>query len=225
VIGRVSLGHLEPSQVQVGRLRLQGSLRIPERANGVVVCIDGSGSSLFDGCHLAVASALNDSGIATLLIDLLTNDDHPREDFQFLASRLVDATDWLDAQRQTTDLPLGYFGTGTGAAVALAAVAERPAIVSAIVSSSGRPLLVRAALPQVRAPTLLITSERDTALVKLNRSALSQMLCHKCLELVPATLDESAPVQDLGTLTRDWFERYLLAPADRLSSSTEFRHN
>jgi putative phosphoribosyl transferase len=200
--------------VLVGRQQLVGSLRVPEQPHGVVVCIDESGSSLFDLGHRAVASALNDSGIATLMIDLLADDHSACEDFQFLAHQLVDATDWLGTKGQTTDLPLGYFATGSGTAVALAAAAERPANVSAIVSLSGRPLLVRAALPQVRAPTLLITFEHDGALVKLNRSALSQLLCHKCLEIVPAAPGEAKPAHDMGRLARDWFEQYLVPPAN-----------
>jgi putative phosphoribosyl transferase len=214
MISQLSFGPREPSQVLVGRLRLAGSLRIPERAQGVVVCVDDSGSSLFDPRQRAMAGVLHDSGIATLLIDLLSSEGHPCEDLQLLAGRLVDVTDWLDAERRTRDLPLGYFATGMGAAVALAAAAERPAIVSALVSSNGRPLRVLAALAQVRVPTLLITFEDDGALVKLNRSALSQMLCQKCLEIVPTPPEELPPVHGLCRLTRDWFLRYLVPQAN-----------
>jgi putative phosphoribosyl transferase len=141
-------------------------------ARGVVMFLDESGSSLLDARHCAVARSLNDSGIATLLIDLLTADEHAnsrvaadrRNDLQLLASRVVRATDWLGSGLQTQSLPIGYFGTGIGGAVALAAAAERPAVVSAIISCSGRPLLLRPALPQVRAPTLLIASGSDAAL-------------------------------------------------------------
>ncbi|HEY1296929.1 MAG TPA: hypothetical protein VGJ60_27955 [Chloroflexota bacterium] len=208
-----------PQRVQVGRLRLDGQLHIPDKPRGVVLCIADGGSSLLDLEHRAVAVALNDAAIATLLIDLLTDKEradacvaaYRRNDIQLLASRAVGATDWLGGEVQTQDLPIGYFGTGIGAAIGLAAAACRPASVSAIVCFGGRPLLVRPALPQVRAPTLLIVFEDDGALVKLNRSALSQILGEKCLQVVPMVHDSSA-IEAMLRPARGWFQQYLVSP-------------
>jgi len=219
----VEAGQLEVGMMELGRLGLAARLCIPEKARGVVLCIDESGSRLLDACHGGVASALNDAAFATLAIDLLTTNEHADEavagyrynDIPLLASRVVSATDWLSGDARTGNLPIGYFGTGVGGAVALAAAADRPAAVTAIVAYNGRPLLARAALPQVRAPTLLITLEYDTALSKLNRAGLSQMFCQKCLEIVPAVhADKIEPLKEVGRLARVWFERYLVLPQD-----------
>ena len=219
----VEAGQLEAGMVEVGRLRLNGRLYVPEKAHGIVMCIDESGSSLLDACHATVAAALSGAAIATLLIDLLTTRERAADnlasylhnDVDLLASRVVSATDWLGACARVEGLPIGYFGTGVGAAMALVAAAARPAAVSAIVACSGRPLLVRAALPQVRAPTLLITFESDVALASLNRAGLSQMFCEKCLEMVPAACtDDVHPLTKVGQLARAWFERFLVPPPD-----------
>ena len=60
-------------------------------------------------------------------------------DIDLLAERLLDATAWLRGQRETTGLPIGYFGASTGAAAALVAAAARPGAVRAVVSRGGRP--------------------------------------------------------------------------------------
>jgi hypothetical protein len=203
--------------VEVGQLRLAVRLCVPDSAHGIVVCIDESGSSLLDACHATVAVALHEAAIATLHIDLLTANEAAggyMQNIQLLASRVVSVSDWLDNGSAAGCAPIGYFGTGVGCAVALAAAAERPAAVSAIVAFNGRPLLARAALPQVRAPTLLITFEHDVALAKLNRAGLSQMLCQKRLEIVPAApADEGNVPKAVGRLASAWFERNLSASA------------
>jgi putative phosphoribosyl transferase len=205
--------------VRAGALGLQGKLVVPDDALAVVMSIDETGDCQLQSFHRVVASKLNDAGIATLLFDLLTPNEQAdarvaancRNDIQLLASRVATATDWLSDGARIGCLPVGYFGTGVGSAAALAAAAERPAVVSAIVSSSGRPLLVRPALPQVRAPTLLITLGSNGALVKLNRAAFSQMLCKKCLELVPDLRDESDLQDEVARLALDWFAQHLVA--------------
>ncbi len=200
---------------------LQGQLTLPEHARGVVVSIEETGHGELQSFHRAIGSRLGEVGIATLLIDLLTQDEQAdarlaaycRSHIRLLASRVVAATDWLVTAPQTRDLPLGYSGTGSGSAAALAAAAERPSSVSAIVLSSGRPFLERPALPQVRAPTLLITHCSESALIKVNRAALSQMLCQKCLEIVPEATDESQALEHVARLAKEWFEHHLVPRA------------
>ena len=118
-------------------------------------------------------------GLATLLIDLLTADEEAidlrtaqlRFDIGLLAERLIGATDWLMQLPDTRHLRIGYFGASTGAAAALVAAAERPDVVGAVVSRGGRPDLAGPALPQVRAPTLLIVGGNDVLVIALNRAA------------------------------------------------------
>src|SRR5205085_6535494 len=124
----------------------------------------GSGSSRHSPRNRYVARMLQDGGLATLLLDLLTADEERvdlrtrqlRFDIELLAERLAGATDWLAQEPDTRLLRVGYFGASTGGGAALVAAAQRPAAVGAVVSRGGRPDLAGLALPHVRAPTLLI---------------------------------------------------------------------
>jgi dienelactone hydrolase len=190
----------------------------------VVVFAHGSGSSRFSSRNRFVASVLEQAGLATLLMDLLTRDEevvdqltaHLRFDIELLAERLVAATDWLTGQVDTSQLPIGYFGASTGAAAALVAAAERPEVVKAIVSRGGRPDLAGPALSRVRAPTLLIVGSRDELVIELNRAALKELRSEKRLEIVPGAthlFEEPGTLEEVGRLARDWFVRYLGRPA------------
>src|ERR1700724_1758280 len=150
-------------QVPAGSVTLEGNLTLPEESRAIGLFAHGSGSSRHSPRNRYVARVLNEAKLATLLIDLLTLHEevvdartaHLRFDIDLLAERLVDATDWLTQYPDSQYLPIGYFGASTGAAAALVAAAERPDVVSAVVSRGGRPDLAGPALMRVRAPTLL----------------------------------------------------------------------
>jgi pimeloyl-ACP methyl ester carboxylesterase len=143
---------------------IDGDLRVPERAAGLVVFAHGSGSSRFSRRNRQVAEFLEARGFATLLLDLLTPQEEAvdvrtrefRFDIERLGHRVVAAVDWVDTHLETSGLPVCCFGASTGAAAALIAAAERPDRVQAVVSRGGRPDLAGDALALVRAPTLLI---------------------------------------------------------------------
>ncbi|HWP29429.1 MAG TPA: alpha/beta fold hydrolase, partial [Chloroflexota bacterium] len=143
-----------------------------------------------------------------------------RFDIELLARRLVAATDWLRAQPATQGLRLGYFGASTGAAAALVAAAERPAVVDAIVSRGGRPDLAGQALRRVRAPTLLIVGGRDTVVLQLNQAALRELgAAETRLVIVPGAghlFEEPGALDEVARLAADWFMQHLVsAPAGR----------
>jgi putative phosphoribosyl transferase len=173
--------------VTAGPVRLDGNLTLPEGSPAVVLFAHGSGSSRHSSRNRHVARLLNEAKLATLLIDLLMLDEeaidartaHLRFDIDPLAERLVDATDWLTRYPDSQYLSIGYFGASTGAAAALVAAAERPDVVSAVVSRGGRPDLAGPALMRVRAPTLLIVGGNDVQVIQLNRAALAQLRCEK----------------------------------------------
>src|SRR5204863_9556646 len=156
-------------EIQAGHAVLSGNLTIPNGAVALVLFAHGSGSSRHSPRNQFVARTLNDAGLATLLFDLLTQEEeatdmHTREhrfNIGLLAERLVHATRWAKQQKQTRDLRIGYFGSSTGGAAALAAAAEVKQDVRAVVSRGGRPDLAGEALPKVRAPTLLIVGGKD----------------------------------------------------------------
>ena len=213
-----------PVQVPAGSVTLDGNLTLPGDARAVVLFAHGSGSSRHSPRNRYVARVLNEAKLATLLIDLLTLHEevidtrtaHLRFDIDLLAERLVDATDWLTQFPDTKHLPIGYFGTSTGAAATLAAAAVRPDVVGAVVSRGGRPDLAGSALPRVRAPTLLIVGGDDGQVIELNRAALAQLCCEKQLVIVPAAthlFEEPGALDEVARLARDWFQRYLIPVA------------
>jgi len=219
-------------RVPAAGVMLEGNLAIAPRASGIVLFAHGSGSSRHSPRNRAVARALNEGGLATLLVDLLTPAEesldeqtgHLRFDIGLLADRLVDAADWLIANEETRSLPIGLFGASTGGGAALVAAAQRPNTVRAVVSRGGRPDLAGAALSRVRAPTLLIVGARDEPVIELNREAFERLRCEKKLEIVPGAthlFEEPGALEEVARFARDWFRRFLAPPAAGVRSSRE----
>ncbi len=197
--------------VTIPPLGLEGSLRIPGGARGMVVFAHGSGSSRMSPRNNKVAEALGEAKIATLLFDLLLpNEAADRAnvfDIPLLAGRLGAAMDWLRDERATHKLLLGLFGASTGAAAALAAAADRHDV-SAVVSRGGRPDLAGDALESVAAPTLLIVGGRDEEVLALNRAALARLRCKKSLRVIPGAthlFEEPGTLDQVVALSRAWF--------------------
>src|SRR5688500_17520703 len=204
-----------------GGHRIDADLRAPDGATGLIVFAHGSGSSRFSSRNRAVAESLQSRGLTTLLLDLLTRQEETadlrtaeyRFDIDRLGSRVVAATDWLWGRTDLGRLPIGYFGASTGAAAALIAAAERPAVVRAVVSRGGRPDLAGDAVADVRAPTLLIVGGYDEPVVRLNEEAKARMAAaHVELEIVPGAthlFEEPGTLEQVEQLAGDWFVRYL----------------
>jgi dienelactone hydrolase len=193
---------------------------MPPGATGIVVFAHGSGSSRHSPRNQQVAEALNQRGLATLLMDLLTSDEeqvdartrHLRFDIDLLAGRLMHAFDWLDTQPDTRALSIGCFGASTGAAAALVASADRSDRVGAVVSRGGRPDLAGAALPRVRAPTLLIVGSLDRVVVDLNRQAAAEMTAPHRIEIVPGAthlFEEPGTLERVAEFAVNWFLDHL----------------
>jgi dienelactone hydrolase len=210
--------HERQVSINAGTVRLEGDLVIPASAQGIVLFAHGSGSSRQSPRNRYVAQTLQQAGLATLLIDLLTAEEeaidrytrHLRFDIGLLATRLVGATDWLRQQPATISLNLGYFGASTGSAAALIAATERP--VAAIVSRGGRPDLAGSALTRIQSPTLLIVGGRDEIVIDLNRRALAQIPAEKQLTIVPGAthlFEEPGALESVADLASQWFQRYL----------------
>jgi putative phosphoribosyl transferase len=205
---------------QAGRGRLAGDLVVPELATGVVLFAHGSGSSRHSPRNQLVARALTEEGVATLLLDLLTEEEERtdqrtaalRFDITMLAERLVHAVDWLGAEMETRNLPVGLFGASTGAAAALVAAAERAVRVRAVVSRGGRPDLAGPALRRVRAPTLLIVGGQDTQVLALNRRAAKELAAPHRLDVIPGAthlFEEPGALEEVAALAAGWFAEHL----------------
>jgi dienelactone hydrolase len=213
----------EVRDIRIAPIDLAGVLQTPKNAYALVAFVHGSGSSRLSPRNMAVARALNDRGIATLLFDLLTPEEEADRanvfDIPLLADRLVDAISWLDRQASVATLPLGLFGASTGAAAALVAAARLPRRVGAVVSRGGRPDLAADALDRVRAPTLLIVGGADFGVIALNEQALARLQGPKALEIVPGAshlFPEPGALDAVIDFAANWFERHLApTPTER----------
>ncbi|PYJ48848.1 MAG: hydrolase [Verrucomicrobia bacterium] len=209
-------------QIHAEHAVLSGNLTIPENATALVLFAHGSGSSRHSPRNQFVAGTLNDAGLATLLFDLLTQEEEAidiqtrqhRFNIGLLAERLVHATKWAKQQEHTRDLRIGYFGSSTGGAAALVAAAEIPKDAGAVVSRGGRPDLAGDALPKVQAPTLLIVGGNDDVVIELNEMARDQMQCEVKLQIVPGAthlFEEPGALEKVAKLASDWFNAHLAA--------------
>jgi putative phosphoribosyl transferase len=203
-------------EIPCGRRRLSGILHVPPSAQGVVAFAHGSGSGRFSPRNQFVARVLQEADLATLLLDLLEEEEaEDREkvfDIELLAGRLQASADWLRRWPTTGDLRLGYFGASTGAGAALVAAAREPAAVGAVVSRGGRPDLAMAYLPSVQAPTLLIVGGNDDVVIELNEQALRRLRCRKELVIIPGAthlFEEPGALEEVSRLAKEWFVRYL----------------
>lgn len=209
-------------RIPINSIVLEGNLVIPGGAHGIVVFAHGSGSSRHSSRNKYVAWELQKKGFGTLLFDLLTAEEeridmvtaHLRFDIDLLANRLVDVTNWLLIHPVTENFKIGYFGASTGAAAALIAAKENSNVVKAVVSRGGRPDLAEAALPDVKAPPLLIVGGNDFQVIGMNQWAFERLTVkEKKLEIVPGAthlFEESGTLEQVAYLAEEWFKRYLI---------------
>ncbi len=210
-------------QIELADAVLHGDLVLPTGAKGLVVFAHGSGSSRHSPRNRFVARRINDEGLATLLMDLLTEEEEQldevtrelRFDIGLLAQRVARVVEWVGRQKELAHLSVGLFGSSTGAAAALVAAAELPAgAVQAVVSRGGRPDLAEAALGRVQCPVLLIVGGHDDVVIELNESARSQMKCEVEMVIVPGAthlFEEPGTLEQVADLAAGWFARYLVA--------------
>ena len=206
-------------EIPADRVVLHGILELPDHPAGLVLFAHGSGSSRLSPRNQRVAIDLHHSRLGTLLFDLLSEEEERldaftasyRFDIPQLARRLLAATDWVLAQSELAALPLGYFGTSTGAAAALVAAAERPESVRAVVSRGGRPDLAGEALGRVRAPTLLVVGAEDREVLALNQRAMREMTADVAIDVIPGAthlFEEPGTLELAAEAAARWFVRH-----------------
>jgi putative phosphoribosyl transferase len=200
-----------------GGVTLTADLSVPRDATGVVIFAFGTGGSRLSARNRRFASSMHAFSLGTAVIDLLTPEEEAidletasvRFDIDRLAPRLIAATH-LIIERE--DLPVGYFGVSTGAAVALMAAAHHPDDVDAVVCRGGRPDLAISVLPKVKAATLLIVGGRDVRTIRANRAAYDHLACEKRLEIVPGAtqlFEEPGALESVSELAGEWYEMHL----------------
>lgn len=202
--------------IAIDEVKLDGSLSIPDTAKGIILFSHGSGSGRFSSRNNFVAGILQETGLATLLFDLLTEEEDEiyenRFDIDLLTKRLISVTDWVKNQSETKNLKKGLFGASTGAASALKAAATLKEEITAIVSRGGRPDLAKEDLSMVTAPTLLIVGGRDDMVIQLNQLAYEDLTCVRKLETVPGAthlFEEPGKLEAVAHLSADWFNKFI----------------
>ena len=203
-------------EIPLNQVVLKGNLFIPENARALILFSHGSGSSRLSPRNNYVASVLQHEGLATLLFDLLTEEEDrlykTRFNIDLLTQRLIDVTEWIKTQKETKGLQLAYFGASTGAASALSAAAYFGNEIAAVVSRGGRPDLAMTELHMVTAPTLLIVGGWDKVVIVLNQKAYSKLRCERKLEIVPEAthlFEERGKLEEVATLSAKWFTGHL----------------
>lgn len=189
----------------------EGELGLPaERSCGSVLFAQGSGGSCLGPRNRFVAQTLQNPGLTTVLFELLTDEEPASSanvcDLELFADQLSKPTTGIQTTPPVRDLPLGYFGTGTGTAAALLAAASRPEV-RAIVSRGGRPDLATDALADVTAPGRLIVGGDDTDVLPLNWTAYRRVRCERRLEVVPGAtrlFEEPTAPEAVVALARHW---------------------
>jgi pimeloyl-ACP methyl ester carboxylesterase len=205
-----------PIRIPIDSIELKGDLIIPDKAQSIIVFAHGSGSSRLSPRNNYVAGVLNQAGFATLLFDLLSEEEDKdyenRFDIELLIERLGIVNNWLREQEETKGLQVGYFGASTGAAAALGVVAEFNIKEGAIVSRGGRPDLAGSLLANVEIPCLFIVGGDDRDVIELNRQSMDKMNCTKKLEIIPGAthlFEEEGALEDVADLAVSWFKKYL----------------
>jgi predicted phosphoribosyltransferase/dienelactone hydrolase len=211
---------MQTEDIRIGPKGLGGFLTVPEKARGLIIFAHGSGSSRHSPRNAHAARSFEQLGFATLLFDLLTEDEARDRrnvfDIALLAKRVVLAVDWTRQQTSLQNLPVGVFGASTGGGAALAAAAASPHI-RAVVSRGGRPDLAGSALPHVHVPSLLIVGGNDREVLALNEAAAARMTCEHRISVVPDAghlFEEPGTLDKVLALSGAWFSKHL-APAVR----------
>jgi len=205
--------------INVDGITLHGSLASSNASAGIVLFVQGIGSGRFSPRNKFIAEQLNNAGVSTLLIDLLTpsersvirESDHQSK-LNWLYARLERVIDWLQQHNDTAESAIGLFAGNTAAAAALKIAAKRADQISAVVSWSGHPALVLESLPAIKAPTLLVTGAYDQSIVDENRNAAEHFRTNCYLESIADTgheLKEPRKREELAALSKDWFLNHL----------------
>jgi putative phosphoribosyl transferase len=204
---------------------IRGFLSVPKNHTGMVLFVHGAGSSRFSPRNQHVAEIMQDAGIATLLMDLLSEEEDRIDGFTgklrfnipFLAGRVDSATEWIMEHVEMAQHSIGYFGASTGAAAAMVASIQRPEAIGAIVSRGGRPGLADNILAEVKPPTLLIVGGDDPQVLEENQISLKKLTTTKKLIIVRGAthlFEEPGTLDQVAEHAKQWFLKYLISPTD-----------
>ena len=212
--------HDQLVKIKIDEETIEGELSIPSGSRGIVLFAHSAGSSRNSKRNNFIADELQQQGLATLLIDLLTPEEKKidqqthqiRFDIDRLAKRVTGTVDWLDNNGDTKSHKIGVFGSSTGAAGALIAAARRPEKVQTAVSRGGRVDMAEGYLRNIRVPVLCIVGGKDIQVLAVNRQATKKMETDTELKVIKGAghlFEEPGALQEVARLTQAWFTKYL----------------
>ena len=214
------------------KISLEGLLSIPIKASGLVIFAHGSGSNRNSYRNQIVANKLNESGLGTLLFDLLTDEEQQSDlrtqkimckipglilnkfNIKLLTERLLGVTEYAVNNPETKNLKIGYFGSSTGAAAALIA-ASKNLDVKAIVTRSGRlDLVEKNFVHDIIVPSMFIVGGNDKEIIEINKNMITKLteITHKRLEIIARAshlFEQQEELIEVGTLASSWFRKFI----------------
>lgn len=214
------------------KISLEGFLTIPDRASGLVIFAHGSGSNRNSYRNQIVAKKLNESGVGTLLFDLLTDEEQQSDlrtqkimckipglilnkfNINLLTERLLGVTEYAINNSETNNFKIGYFGSSTGAAAALIA-ASKKSDVKAIVTRSGRVDLVeKNFVHDMIVPSMFIVGGNDKEIIEINKNMISRLtkIRYKRLEIIARAshlFEQQDELIEVGILASSWFRKFM----------------
>ena len=205
---------------------IEGNLVIPENPIGIVIFAHGSGSTKNSKRNQLVSEGLNKNSIATLLFDLLS-DQEQRFDSQvekmaikvpgivlnkfnilLLTKRLSMVTEWVRNNPRTEKLPVGYFASSTGAAAALISACKYN-IVSIVIRSGRTDFVKDQFLDQMVSSCLFVLGSKEKSLVKISNETIRKMknsndkkLC--IIKGASHLFEEEGSILEAAKLATDW---------------------
>lgn len=216
-------------QQQTTAIELKGRLTVPDNAPSLVIFAHGSGSSGTSSRNQKVAQILNDDGFATLLFDLLTEEEQESDtkaqeisqkvpgltlnkfNIELLTERLDAVTQWTQNNNDIKDLGIAYFGSSTGAAAALFAASSFKDI-KTVVSRGGRTDLVdENALANLTCSCLFIAGSNDKQIIDANKNTMNHLINvkNKKLEVIKGAshlFEEEGMIEHVGKIAGAWLK-------------------
>ncbi|HMV05968.1 MAG TPA: hypothetical protein PKA30_10515 [Accumulibacter sp.] len=197
---------------------LRGTLHLPTVATALIILAEAGPAPA--ARNEALATVLQQAGLATLTLDLLTHAEErfrdPHHNVALLVKRLLAGVELIKRHIQLGDLPplpIGLCAAGDCSPAIVRIAALRDGDIYALVCRDG---LIDGAgmlyLRSLKAPLLLLVQPGNEPALASNRRALRELSCVNELKVLPANSDGATRGASLAALAHDaaqWFTRHL----------------
>lgn len=205
-------------QVPAGASVLDAELQLSERSNGLIIMAHAGCGRRLQGRIQGLSEIFARAGFATLRMDLLTEEEAEIDghldgihfDAELLTERLDGAVEWILDLPEAAHLPLGMFGSGSGAEAALEVAAERGKALSAIVAAGLAIDRPSPAMQRITSPVMIVAAEKDSRGMATSRDCLQALSGRKRMEVLHGTGTLSNSMDKVARIACLWFEQYLL---------------